>query len=204
MSNVFQSIIELIIRFVWPILLLVIILTCLNIIIDYKKYGKKIFDSFKKVDNEGKMKDLLVQMFKGEMHDKVLVLERDSDYFIIITKYDIFVIQLINVGASIVGSTTDRYLKIEKGSINEFENPLSLFLEESRILLENKIDIKCLIVMTNKSCNLNLSDFDKKNIYNLKDFSYMLYRLQHSHIKYSKEDMDNNYNKIKEILDGNN
>ena len=188
--------------FIWYILLLIVTIIGLNIVIDYMRYGKKLFDCFKKRNDEFSMKDLLITIFKREIRNKVLILERSQDYFIAFTKYDIFLIQIINKKANISGSIFDTMLKINNKE--EIINPLPQFIQEIKILLHNNEDIKPLIVKTNKECILNLIDFDKRNIFTLNDFTYLLYRLQHSTIKYSENELDNKYNEIKRLLDGNN
>lgn len=188
---------------IWYILLLIVTIVGLNIIIDYKRYGKKIFDCFKK-PNKVNMKDLLVNIFKNEIKNKMLILERNDNYFIAITKYDVFLIQLINEGLSITGNINDETLRVIKSHIKEIKNPLPQFINDIKLLLNNKIEIKPIIVKTNKQCSLNLKDFDKRNIFSLEDFSYLLYRLQHSTSKYTEDEIDDVYNNLKEILNGNN
>lgn len=190
--------------FVWYILLITATLIGLNIIIDYKRYGKRIFDCFKKKDNRFSMKSLLINILKNEIRDKLLFIERNDNYFIVITKFDIFLIQLINENGNIYGSINDEFFKIEKGNIKELKNPLPQFIKEIRLLLNDKFEIKPLIVKTNKDCSLNLSGFDKRNILSLENFSYLLYKLQHSTSKYSEKDMELMYERLKVLLDGNN
>lgn len=188
--------------FIWYILLLIVTIVGINIIIDYIRYGKKLFDCFKKRNDEFSMKDLLINVFKREIRNKVLILERNNDYFIAFTKYDIFLIQLINQKENISGSINDVVLKTKKKE--EIINPLPQFIKEIKLLLNNNEDIKPIIVKTSKDCVLNLIDFDKRNIFTLNDFTYLLYRLQHSTIRYSENELDNKYNEIKRLLDGNN
>lgn len=188
---------------IWYIFLLIVTIIGLNIIIDYKRYGKKIFDCFKK-QNEVNMKDLLLNIIKNEVKDKVLILERNDNYFIVVTKYDVFLIQLINEGLSIIGNINDENLKVIKSHVKEIHNPLPQFIKEIKLLLNNKIEIKPIIVKTNKLCSLNLKDFNKRNIFSLEEFSYLLYKLQHSTVKYSDNELDDIYNCLKELLNGNN
>lgn len=189
---------------VWYTLLLILTIIGLNIVLDYKRYGKKIFDCFKKKNNQVNMTDLIINILKNEIKEKILILERNHDYFIAVTKYDVFLIQLINQGINIKGSINDHSFKTNNKHMKELINPLPQFINEIKLLLSNKIEIKPIIVKTNKECSLNLSDFDKRNILSLQDFSYMLYRLQHSSCKYSENELDNKFIEIKGILDGNN
>ena len=91
----------------WYILLLILTIIGINILLDYKRYGKKIFDCFKKENNDVNMKDLLINIFKKEIREKVLILDRDQDYFIVVTRYDIFLVQLVNDKLNMVGSIKD-------------------------------------------------------------------------------------------------
>lgn len=189
---------------IWYILLFILTIIGLNILIDYRRYGKKIFDCFKKKDNKINMKDLLITIFKNEIREKVLILERNDNYFIAVTKYEVFLIQLINDGLNIVGSINDVNFKVANSNVKEIINPLPQFIKEIKLLLSNKVEIKPIIVKTDKGCILNLKDFDKRNILNLEDFSYLLYRLQHNKFKYSDDEVDDIMIKIKGLLDGNN
>ena len=189
---------------VWYVLLLIVTIVGLNIVIDYMRYGKKIFDCFKKRNNEVNMSDLLINIFKNEFRDKVLVLKRNENYFIAATRYDVFLIQLINEGVSISGSINDEMFKVKNKHLKELKNPLPQFIKEIKLLLNSKIEIKPIIVKTHKDCSLNLKDFDKRNILTLQDFSYMLYKLQHSTCKYSDEEVETVLAKVQGLLDGNN
>lgn len=188
---------------VWYILLLIVTIIGLNIIIDYKRYGKKIFDCFKKQE-EVNMKDLLINIFKNEVKGKVLILERNDNYFIAVAKYDVFLIQIINEGLSIIGNVNDETLKVMKSYVKEIPNPLLQFINEIKLLVNNKVEIKSIIVKTKKQCSLNLKDFNKRNIFSLGEFSYLLYKLQHSTSKYSDNQLNEVYNHLEELLNGNN
>ena len=190
--------------FVWYVLLIVVTLIGFNILLDYRRYGKKIFDCFKKKNREVDMTDLLINILKNELHNKALVLKRNNDYFIAITKYDIFLIQLINEKIKISGSINDKLFKSKEKNIKDIVNPLPQFIKETKILLNNKMVIKPIIVKTNKECILNLKDFDKRNILTLQDFSYMLYKLQRTSLKYEENELNNKLLEIKGLLDGNN
>lgn len=189
---------------VWYILLIICVIIGLNIIIDYVRYGQKIFDCFKKRTEEVNMTELLINILKKELRDRVLIMNRNKDYFIAITKYDVFLVQLINDGVSISGSINDSVFKVNKKHMKELKNPLPQFIKEIKLLLNNKIEIKPIIIKTNKDCSLNLKDFDRRNIFALQDFSYMLYKLQHNMFKYSDNEVDNIIVKLKELLDGDN
>lgn len=189
---------------IWYILLIIFTIIGINIIIDYVRYGRKIFDCFKRRKDKVNMTDLLINILKNELRNKVLIVNRNSDYFIAVTKYDIFLIQLMNDAVSISGSINDSVFKVNNKHIKEIKNPLPQFIKDIKLLLNNGVCIKPIIVKTHKDCNLNLRDFDKRNIFTLQDFSYTLYKLQHSTFKYSDSDVDTITVQLKEMLDGNN
>lgn len=189
---------------IWYILLSIVTIIGINILFDYKRYGNRIFECFKKKNNDVDMKDLLINIFKKEIREKTLILDRDKDYFIAVTRYDIFLVQLVNDKINIVGSIKDETFKSRSKNMKEVKNPLTKFIQEIRILLKKDIEIKPVIIKTTKDCNLSLKDFDRRNIFNLDDFSYLLYKLQHSSFKYSEEEVENKYNELKGLLDGNN
>lgn len=189
---------------IWYVLLLTVTIVGLNIIIDYKRYGRKIFDCFKKKNNEVKMNGLISNILKNELNNKVLIYERNDNYFIAVTKFDVFLIQLMNESLNISGSIDDEYLKIQKKGTKEMKNPLPQFIKDIKLLLASDVVIKPIILKTNKDCSLNLKNFDKRNILTLQDFSYMLYKFQHSTFKYSDSELEDVMIKIKGLLDGNN
>lgn len=186
---------------VWYVLLIILTLIGLNIIIDYKRYGKKIFDCFRKRNNELDMNSLIVNIFKREIRDQVLILERSSDYFIAVTKFDIFLVQIIKERENVFGNITDEVLQVNKVNI---KNPLLQMIKETNLLLKNNFLVRPLIIKTNNDCVLNLHGLDKRYVCSLEDFSYLLYKLQHSTFRYSEKDIQNIVVKIKELLDGNN
>lgn len=191
-------------NFIWYTLLIILIIIGINIIIDYKRYGKKIFDCFKKRTDEVKMNELLINIFKREIRDKVIIIERSDNYFIAATKFDIFLVQLASERGTVIGKIDDSFLKIKNHNIKELDNFLLQFTKEAKLLLGKNFIIKPIIIKTNNDCILNLSNFDKRNIYSLDDFSYLLYKLQHSTFKYSENELDEVVLKIKGLLDGNN
>lgn len=203
-SNLFADLLSLMIRVFIPLFGLFIIITIIKIIMDYSKYGKKIFSSFKNYDRQGKMRDIVIEMVKNESPKEVSIILRDDNSFYTITDYDIIGVLIIEADATLSGTSKDASLRIEKGLIKQFISPIPKFISDINKLKENNIPIRLAIVKANKNCELKISDIDSRNIYTLKDFCFKLYRIQHSDSRYTKKDMNHYHKKIEELTNGNN
>lgn len=198
--NIFLEVLNILGRFLLPVLIIILILTIINIVSNYIRYGTKIFSSFKKYNLNGKMKDLVIDMLKNENRKEVLIVNRDDNSFYAITNYDIFAILIFDCNYSLSGSSRDECLKSNNG---EILNPIPNFLNDNKKIMEKGIDFKTVYINTKKDAKLNIDDLNNE-IHTLKDFSYTLYQKQHSQTKYSKDEMIKIQKEIEAIINGNN
>lgn len=197
--SIFAEVLEVLLRFLLPILIIILVLTLINIINNYRKYGTRIFSSFKKYDLNSNMKYLVIDMLRNESHNDIFIIDRSANSFYAITNYEIFSILIFDYGYSLSGNIQDKYLK---GNGKQILNPIPQFLNDNNKVLENKINFKTIYINTKKDVKINIDGLT--DIYTLKDFSYKLYQNQHSDIKYSKEEMTQLKKRIEDIINGNN
>lgn len=197
--NLFLEVFKILLRFLLPVLIIILILTIINIILNYRKYGTKIFSSFKRYNLNGTMKDLVIDIIKNESHKEILILDRDKDSFFVITHYNVFSIFIFDFNGSVDGKIEDKTFKC---GTKEILNPIPELLTENQLIGSKGINIKTIFINSKKDVKINIVGLE--NIYTLKDISYDFYQLQHSNIKYSKDEMLNFYKIIDGVINGNN
>ena len=176
------------------ILVTVLVLIIINIISDFKNYGSSLFSSFKKYDTTGKLKNLVIDILKKELKKDIRIINRNDNYFIAITKYGAFSIQL--------ATTYDGLFKNKKLSEKEQHDYLLQFLDDKKKLDANNFDIDYIIVKDNQKFNYKSSGVE--NIISIGELSYRFYKMQGSKVKYTNEDIINIYNRLDVLLNGNN
>lgn len=198
--NIFSEVLNILGRFLLPVLIIILILTIVNIVLNYMKYGTRIFSSFKRYDLNGTMKKLVIDILKNENRKGVLIVNRDENSFYAITNYDVFAILIFDCKHSLSGSSNDEYLNSNNEKIL---NPIPKFLNDNKEIMGRGINFKTMYINTKKDVKLNIEDLNGE-IYTLKDFSYNLYQKQHSNSKYSNDEMVNIQKEIEDIINGNN
>ena len=193
--NLFSSVINSVWITTLLILFILLILITINIISDFKKYGSKLFISFKKYDTTGKLKNLVIDILRKELKKDVLIFDRNDNYFIAITKYGVFSIQLT--------VTYDGLFKNRKLNEKDHYEIMSQFLHDKE-KLDNKIDIHYIIIKDSYDFNFSFAKSGVKDVISIGAFSHKVYNMQHSKAKYSHEDITNIYNKLGVLLNGNN
>jgi len=197
--NILGEVLKIILRFTLPILVVILIFTLIKIINNYRKYGTKIFSSFKKYNLNGKMKDLVVDMLERESHKEILIVECTENSFYAITNYNIFSIFVFDYNYSLNGNINAQYLKSNKTQI---ENPLLEFIDKNNKIRKTGITFETIYINSKKDVKINIEGISE--VFTLKDFSYKLYQKQHSNFKYSKEDLIELKKKIEDIINGHN
>ena len=197
--NIFEEVLRLILRFTLPILFIVLVLTLINIINNYRKYGTKIFSSFKKYNLNGKMKSLVIDILNRESHKEVLIVDSNKDYFYAITNYNIFAIFVFDYDGPLTGSITSAYLKCNN---NDVTNPILNFLDKSNKVLNQEINLQMIYINSKRNIPIRIEGVEE--ILTLKEFSYKIYQKQHSNVKYTKDEMIILKRKIEDIVYDNN
>ena len=194
------EVLKILARFILPILIIIFILTIIDILLNYKKYGTRIFSSFKKYNLNGTMKDIVIDMLKKQNHRDILIVNRDDNSFYALTNYDVFAIYVFDNNYSLFGDINDEYLKSNDEKIL---NPIPKFLNDNNKIMSKEINLKNVYINTKKDVKLNISNLEGRAC-TLKEFCYGLYSNQHSNIKYSKEEIINLKKIIEDIIYGNN
>lgn len=176
------------------ILIIVLVLIIINIISDFKNYGSNLFTSFKKYDTTGKLKSLVIDILKKELKKDLLIMDRNDNYFIAVTKYGVFSIQL--------AITYDGFLKNRKLNDEEHRISLSQFLDDKLKLDNEKIAVNYIIVKDNR--DFNYSNDSVKDVISIGELSYKFYEMKRSKVKYTLEDINSVYNRLDLLLNGNN
>lgn len=197
--NVFGEVLKIILKIFLPILIIIFVLTLINIINNYRKYGTRIFSSFKKYNKLGKMKALVIDMLIRESHKEILIVDCNENYFYVITNYNVFAIFVFDYNDSLTGSINDKNLICNDKPII---NPVLNFIEHTNKLLNQGITIQKIYVNARRDVKINIDGLTE--ILTLKDFSYKLYQKQHSNIQYTKEKMIIIKRKIEDIINDNN
>jgi len=198
--NVLSEIFEMLLRILLPILIVILILLIAKIILNYLKYGTKIFSSFKKYNLSGKMRDIIIDMVKNENRKDTLIINGNENYFYAITNYAVFAIFVFDYNVPISGKINDEYLIMDGKKI---KNPIPKFLNINNAIIKNEIDLEVVYINSKKECKININGFNN-NICTLGSFSNQLYKNQHSLVKYSTEQVNVICKKIEDIINGNN
>lgn len=178
------------------ILFIVLVLITINIISDFKNYGSKLFTSFKRYDTTGKLKNLVIDILRKELKKDVLIFDRNDNYFIAITKYGTFSIQLT--------TTYDGLFKNRKINEKDHYEIMSQFLNDKLKLDEDNMDIDYILIKDSQDFNFNFAKTGVKDVISIGEFSHKVYSMQHSKVMYTHEDVNNIYNRLGVLLNGNN
>lgn len=201
--NVFSEFLNIMGRFVIPIIIVCLLLTIINIVKDYCKYGNKIFSAFKKYEDTGNLKDIIINILEQECLKKPIILSPNNVSFIALTAKEIYGIAIIEFDGRLSGKVTDEYLTTN-GTEKKFLNPLCKFTEDLKLLKKKGIDVHPLIIKIGRNIELNLKDLPSSRVMTIKEFSYYIYKNQHSDSKYS-EDVLKKYSKVVgKIVNGHN
>lgn len=178
------------------ILFIVLVLIIINIISDFRNYGSKLFTSFKKYDTTGKLKNLVIDILRKELKKDVLIFDRNDNYFIAITKYGTFSIQLT--------TTYDGLFKNRKIDDKGHYEIMSQFLSDKSKLDKDNMDIHYILIKDSQDFSFNFSKTGVKDVISIGEFSHKVYKMQHSQTIYSHDDVNNIYNRLGVLLNGNN
>lgn len=201
--NVFSEVLNVMGRFVIPVIIVCLLLTIINIVKDYRKYGNKIFSAFKKYEETGNLKDIVINILEQECLEKPIILSKNNVSFIALTEKEIYGVAIIEFDGRLSGKVMDKYL-VMNGKEKKYLNPLCKFTEDLRLLKKQGIDVHPLVIKSGRNVELNLEDLPASRIMTIKDFSYYVYKNQHSDSKYS-EDVLKKYSKVAgKIVNGHN
>lgn len=179
-----------------PIVILILIITLFKILIDYIKYGKKIFHVFKhpasvnisKVSFELSLKNLKV-------YYKIVNLENNC--FLLLLPSGVYVINVLDIDGIITGKIGEAKLVLNANSKNKklIDNPILVLNDYidlySKLLNENV----CGYVLLKKNCLFSVLNKESIKVIPLNAFYYHFSKLVKSK-KYDQAKIDNLYEKI--------
>ncbi len=152
-----------------------------------RKYSR---NPFKKIE-ETTIVDYIIMMINESKQYKKHIINNDN--IILITETNIYFMKILKLKNKITGKIKDNYLVEEIGSKKyKIKNVIKNYNEEY-YNYQNKIkeNIKKYIIIRN-DCNMSIDDKDIKIIHN----KNLLFEIDKGIKKYSKNDIDNIYNKL--------
>ena len=152
-----------------------------------RKYSR---NPFKKIE-ETTIVDYIIMMINESKQYKKHIINNDN--IILITETNIYFMKILKLKNKITGKIKDNYLVEEIGSKKyKIKNIIKNYNEEY-YNYQNKIkeSIKKYIIIRN-DCNMSIDDKDIKIIHN----KNLLFEIDKGIKKYSKNDIDNIYNKL--------
>jgi len=136
--NSFGTALTLIFKYIiLPIILIAILLIIINILIQYIKYGKSIFSSFKvKNTKDARDKILYITLNKLEVTKRIIKLPYLNSNYVLITPSGIFLIYLFLEEGIITGEENDDHLYLSLGSVQNrpILNPFKKLNEDEEII----------------------------------------------------------------------
>ena len=167
-------------------------LFCLITYIIIKEIKKRKYsrNPFKKIE-ETTIVDYIIMMINESKQYKKHIINNDN--IILITETNIYFMKILKLKNKITGKIKDNYLVEEIGSKKyKIKNVIKNYNEEY-YNYQNKIkeNIKKYIIIRN-DCNMSIDDKDIKIIHN----KNLLFEIDKGIKKYSKNDIDNIYNKL--------
>lgn len=201
--NVFGNVLDILGRFIIPLIVIYLLWTILNIIKDYRKYGNKIFAAFKKYEETGNLKDIVINILEQECTLKPIIVSKNNVTFIALTEKEIYGVAIIEFDGKLSGNIMDKYL-VENGKNKKFLNPLCKFTEDLKAIKKQGIDVYPLIIKDGRNVELNIHDLPESRIMTIKDFSYYIYKSQHSESKYDSDVLKKYSKAVGKIINGHN
>ena len=74
--NIMGNVLDILGRFIIPVIIFYLLWTIFNIIRDYRRYGNKIFAAFKKYEETGKAKDIIINILDQECLTKPIIISQ--------------------------------------------------------------------------------------------------------------------------------
>lgn len=198
-TNIFIAIakafVEILRYIILPTVLVVGVLVLITITIQYFKYGKNIFSSFKpKNTKDARDKILYLTLDKLDVVKRILKLPYLNSHYVLITKSGIFLIYMFLEEGIIEGEENDPHLKLSLGSVNQrpILNPFLKLNEDEKIIKELLPDVyvtKYLVTLASEYINV-------KTDTNIMKYNDILYKLPIDEI-YTEQDVINFSNTLK-------
>lgn len=179
-----------------PIIVLILIIMLVKILIDYMKYGKKIFRVFKKQNplNISKV-SLEISIKNLNVYYKIISLEKNC--FLLVLPSGLYILNVLDSEGIVTGKITDDKLVINANtkSQKQIDNPIVLVKKYIALyskLVNEKIDG---YVLLKKNCLFSVLNRTNIKVIPLNAFYYHFSKLVKNK-KYDQTKIDNMYEKI--------
>lgn len=196
LDDVFVTILDRLKSVFIPIIIIVLVLTSIKIFIDYKKYGKKVFSSFKKREDINIFKKTLEISIKS-LNSYFRIIDIDKNTFILILESGIYVINLCDYQGMITGNIKDDKLTLKANTENEekLDNPVFVVKKHiEKLNTQINSDISGYVLLK-KGCLFSVLNRTDIKVIPSTAFYYHFSKLVSAKI-YSKEQVDDLYEKI--------
>lgn len=179
-----------------PVIIIVLVLTGIKVFLDYKKYGKKVFSSFRKTEDINIFRKSLEISIKN-LDSYYRIIDIDENNFILILESGIYVLNLCDYQGMITGDIKDRLLTLKANTENEekLNNPVFVVRKTKEELNEKVTDDITGYVLLKKGCLFSVLNRTDIKVIPATAFYYHFSKLVSTKI-YSREQVDSIYEKI--------
>ncbi len=186
-------------KMILPLVIVVAIITIINIIYNYLKYGSKLLSVFKKKKVINYEVGIIVNNIKSiSGYRKMINLTNYQSDILIIDEQGFFLILYYNQGGTLMGRTNDECLKLKKGIdvFTSVPNPYRILRNDEQKLLDilGEVEIKKIIVFNN-NCNVQVERESNIKTVFLRNISHVFKNELKSNTK-EKLDVDKYYKKF--------
>ena len=197
--SAFEKVIIQVIRAFQPIFVLIIIITIINIILKFRKYGSQIFSAFKNKKVYNYQQQIIVSgLRKIEGNRRIIPLTNYKSDILVIDEGGIYLIIYYNYSGTLRGNVNKENLVLKKGenSFLDVPNPYKAILDDEKKLKEIIKDqsIKKYIVFNN-NCSVQIEGVKNVESIFLRHFHHV-FKKEFKTIHAKNIDIDKYYNKI--------
>ncbi|MDD2180905.1 MAG: hypothetical protein PHW32_00890 [Bacilli bacterium] len=190
-TNIFKSL--------TPIFAIIMVITIVNILYRYSKYGSKILPKFKSPKIDDYQQNIMINSInKLGGNRKVISLTNCQSDLLIIDEKGIYLLLYYNEHGTLIGHITDQKLKLKKSEyvFTEVINPFQMILEDEIKLLKiiGEIPINKYIIFNN-NCNVQVEDISNVETLLLRNSDHIL-KSELKKVAKKSIDVEEYYNKI--------
>ena len=200
--NIMGNALDILGRFIIPVIIFYLLWTIFNIIRDYRRYGNKIFAAFKKYEETGKAKDIIVNILDQECLTKPIIISKNDNSLIVLTEKEIYGIVVLEFEGKLTGKVMDKYLILNNK--NKKNNPLCKFTNDLKNIKKKNINIFPMVIKNGRNNEIEIEVLPDSRIMSIKDFSYYIYKNQSAEQKYTIDELKKYSKTIGKIVNGHN
>lgn len=192
-DDTFMMILKHLWNLLMPIIIIVLIITLIKILIDYKKYGKKVFSLVKKNKNINITKQNLELSIKN-LKSYYKLIRIDEKNLILILESGIYVIHLFEYDGLVSGDIDSKTINIREKTRAKKEviNPVYIVKDIINKLKEKVDDNINAYILLKNGCVFSILNRTNIKIISVNAFYYHLSKLNNNK-KYDKNKIDEIY-----------